>query len=134
MSGLRLDRKGGLKLTEADVTAQVIGRLAADGWTCIKLDCGWDANLQRIYGERGMCDWLCAKRSLYIGRPHLTFLEIKRPCATPEPHQLAWMAGMRKRGFHCEWCDSYQDGGNRPLLSLYSHGQFLLTPEPPRIA
>ncbi len=131
---LKLDRRGRLALSEADVTAQVIGRLAADGWTCIKLDCGWDANLQRVYGEPGMCDWFCGKRSLYLGRPHLTFLEIKRPYETPEPHQLAWMDGMRKRGFHCDWVDSYREGGNRPLLSLYAHGQFLSFTDPLGVA
>ncbi len=128
--GLKLDKKGGLALSEDDVTAQVIGRLAADGWTCLKLDCGWDANLRRVYGEPGMCDWAILKRSLWPNRPHLTFLELKKPYATPEPHQLAWMDGMRKRGFHCDWVDSYKDGGKRPLLSVYGRGQFYLTPDP----
>ena len=124
MSGLRLDRKGKLALSENDVTSQVIGRLSADGWTCIKLDCGWDANLQRVYGEPGMCDWLCVKRSPYVGRPHLTFLELKKPDEKPEPHQAAWMDGMRRRGFHCECVDGY-DTGKRPLLAIYRQGAFL---------
>ncbi len=132
--GLKLDRGGRIKLTEADVESQVIGRVCADGWTAIKTDVGIDVNSGRLINQVGMTDYLLLKRSLYIGRPHTVFLELKRPYATPEPHQLAWMDGMRKRGFHCEWVDSYQDGGNRPLLSLYAHGQFYLTGEGPSVA
>lgn len=130
MSGLRIDRQGKLILSEAEVESQVIGRLSADGWTCLRFDCGWDPVKQRMYGEVGGCDWILLRRSLYVGRPHLTFLELKKPDASPEPHQLAWMDGMRKRGFHCDYCDGY-DTGKRPLLSIYRNGQFLLTGAPP---
>lgn len=111
-------------LSEAEVESQVIGRLAADGYTCIKLDCGWDANLQRVYGEPGMCDHVCLKRSLYLGHPHVIFLELKRPNGRPKPHQVAWMRGMQRRGFDCRWADCYDSGGKKPFLSIYQNGRF----------
>lgn len=79
---LKLDKRGKLRLSEADVTKQCIDWLQAHGWTAIRRHVGtFTAGSGRLVklGEKGDPDWLiyCPWEDPGYGYARLFHLELK---------------------------------------------------------
>ena len=93
------------KLTEADVTRQVIPWLRAKGWTCIRLQSGLvdlPGGRKMRVGTKGLPDWICVQKHTAF------FLELKSPKRTPSIDQDIWMELARERGHVVMWADSFE--------------------------
>jgi len=92
------------KLTEAQITEQVIGWLRSKQWECVRLQSGLmrtkDGRPIRI-GKKNIPDWICTKRERYF------YLELKRPGETLSAGQLGWFAEARLKKLNAMWADSF---------------------------
>ncbi len=107
---LKLDRKGKLKLSEADVVEQVCGFLVAHGWRIYRTGYGAVLNSKGeqvgTVGEEFMPDYQIVrfKTGHYA---EVLFVEFKRPkCAGDSGGRLSkgqknWIANERLRGATC---------------------------------
>lgn len=104
---LKLDKRGKLRLTEADVTRQCIDFLRAERWMCIRQHVGVfiplaeqeksDPNVIAI-GEKGDPDWLILKN---VATPlcRLFYLELKRPGGRVRAWQRLKHEALRVDGY-----------------------------------
>ena len=91
-------------LTEAQVTAQVIGWLRTHGWRCERVQSG-------LFGERGkkvrvgipgINDWNCFKGSRYFK------LELKAPNKKLSALQVEYFNQAKRDKLNIMWCDSLE--------------------------
>lgn len=98
-----------MKLSEAQVTKQIIDFLRAEGWRCIRLQSGLFqrpmSGVRIRIGEPGMPDWLVMKQRCPL---YAAFLEIKGTGKTSRPDQVAWRTAAQKDGFTCEVFDNFE--------------------------
>lgn len=81
MKGLQIDKRGRLRLSEAQVQRACIVLLRLDGWRV------FETHSHRAFasaGEPGQPDLVCIKGGRVL------FLECKKPGGKAEPHQLEW--------------------------------------------
>lgn len=105
---LKLDRRGKLQLTEADVTAQCIDWLRAERWTCKRQHVGKFIPLAEkdkvdpmviTIGQKGDPDWL-VQRTYAVTPFTLTFfLEFKRPGGRLRSWQKLKHEALREDGW-----------------------------------
>lgn len=107
--GLRIDREGKLKLSEADVVRQIKDFLYARGWRILVTGYGQiqrEGGVVAVVGEKGMPDRQ-AIRYKTGGYAEVIWLEFKRPPSAGDPggrlsdKQVAWIENERLRGGLC---------------------------------
>ena len=110
-TALKLDKKGNLRLTEADVTEQCIDELRADGWTCKRQHVGKFIPLSEkdkpdprvvTIGEKGDTDWLVIKtriRRWSDPQTYIFYLEFKAPGKQPRADQKLKHEALRRDGW-----------------------------------
>lgn len=88
------------KLSERQITGQVIGVLQTQGWLAIRLNSGLlqtpDGRRIRI-GEKGGPDWIVLRGREYV------LLELKATGKHLTPEQQAWHADAKRRGLRVTW-------------------------------
>ena len=108
-SGLRMDKKGNVRLLEKDVVRQVVDMLRAHGWRIFSTGYGEihrGGRVVAVVGEEHMPDRLCI-RYKPGGYSEVIWLEFKRPAAPGypggelHPDQAKWIELERARGALC---------------------------------
>lgn len=90
-------------VTEAMVTAQVIGWLRVKGWRCERVQSGLfgDSGKKVRVGIPGISDWNCFKGSRYFK------LELKRPGKTLSALQSEYFESCKRDKMNIMWADSF---------------------------
>ena len=110
---LKLDKRGKIRLTEADVTAQCIDWLRAERWTCKRQHVGKFVPLSHLshfeeqrptvitIGEAGDPDWLVMRPAGWPVRQRadVFYLELKRPGGRLRAGQKLKHNALRDDGF-----------------------------------
>ena len=95
-----------MKLTEKQVTEQVIGYLRTRGWYCVRLNSGLvstpDGRRLRV-GKKGLPDWVVFRAVQYC------FLEIKATGKGLRMEQDEWYADARAKGITATWTDDLEN-------------------------
>lgn len=98
-----------MKQSEREVTADCIGWLRSQGWTCRRQHVG---TFQPItggspvkIGEGGESDWICRKPATPT-TAYLFELELKATGKRPRSDQFEYMAKRIHQGFLATWADS----------------------------
>lgn len=94
-----------LKLTEKQITQQVIGVLKTQGYTCIRLNSGLVQNMAGVrmrLGEVGLPDWIVLRGSEYC------LLEMKATGKSLTPIQAAWHADAKRKGLRVAWTNELE--------------------------
>ena len=97
---IKLNKRGKIELSEAQIVQQSIDYLRAHGWLCLRLQSGMfrsmdDRRAVRI-GEKGMPDWLVINTRV---RPHaICFIEFKTLRGKLSKEQKLWQANIHKMG------------------------------------
>lgn len=107
-TAIKIDKKGRLRLSEADVTRQVCDFMAAEGWRGFRKNVGVATNLatgrQIGFNEPGMPDWeffnyrTTTQGGWIRGACFHLWIEFKALGKKPTAHQLAWHEAERVRG------------------------------------
>ena len=95
-----------MKLTEADVTAQIKGWLLAKGWQPFRLQSGVVRGVTReafiTLNPAGTPDWF------YVRGATVLFVEMKRPGKKLHEAQENWFRLAEMRGTPAIWADSLE--------------------------
>ena len=121
-----------VKLSEADVTKQIVDFLRAHRWRVVRQQSGLfrspTSNARVRIGETGMCDWYAyrpVKMNHSNGLVQFFELEIKAPGKRPSMSQEAYMAARQWVGTEADWFDCFDRNntkheGERPFVLWYT--------------
>jgi hypothetical protein len=90
------------KTPEGEVKKQCIAYLESLGWECIRLHAGTARGRNGSFynvGKKGRPDWVIFRPIRWEATWRGFWLELKKPGAEPEPHQLLEHARLRKSGY-----------------------------------